>query len=481
MRFTDFVNETVVTNKGVFLLTEGIEHIEDLPPEEFIQAVRNLSSMIATEKLDGSNLVFGFDIKGKFYTSRESKGGSNKIYNIEDYTNRAADNGFKSAHAALKQIAPKLKTIVKSGEAVEVEVLFGRQPNAIVYGANYIAFLRMIPGDNGEAPNQSKIKQLHKELGGEQSTIEVPITTTEDGINIKTVPTKLTWKFTSVSFIDQHHFDKVDVSQELTTFENWLKTNPPSSFKTKKAFLDATRQFKLPIKEKFLNSVVRSLKPALRDTDVESSEDIGIEGVVLLDPNTGKQTKIVDKSVFTLINQFNYAIRNQIKGRGVNISNWADLFTVFDASINPNPHTSSLYDDMLTRINEVVGIPGLEKYMGITRTLKKFNSPEEFVKNWKIQNMDRAKPEIAGAIQEGIRDLNKARDQFTKEWKKYRLKLNSGREIYYTEEIKNRTLMVFAETLQELQGLLRDVQNAQTLADLAVAIFGKQLKAINDA
>ncbi len=476
MRFTEFVTESVVTNRGIFVLNEGIDHIEDLPPEDFVRAVRNMSKMIATEKLDGSNLIFGFDSSGKFYTSREAKGGSDRFYSVNDYANRAADNGFKAAHAALEKVAPKLKKVVDSGEAVEVEVLFGRQPNAIVYGSNYIAFLRMIPGDNGEMPDQDKIKQLHSEMKGDSVTVEVPVVTTEDGMKLTTKNEKMDWKFTSVSYVEQHHFERVNTEEELAKFEEWLKDNPPANFKTKKAFLDATRKFMLPIKEKLLDGIVRTLKPALRDVDVSSSEDIGVEGVVLLDPKTGKQTKLVDKSIFTLINQFNYAIRNQIKGRGVSTKNYEGLFKVFDASIGPQG--ASLYDDMLARINNVVGVPGLERYMGITRAIKKFSSPEEFLKAWKTQDVNQAKQGVSAGIKEGLEDLEQARQNFGQNWKEYKLTLSSGREIQYTDEIYKRTMMVFAETRQEMQQMLQDVQNAQTLADIANALYGRQLKAI---
>lgn len=476
MRFTEFVTESVVTNRGIFVLNEGIDHIEDLPPEDFVRAVRNMSKMIATEKLDGSNLIFGFDSRGRFYTSREAKGNADRFYSVNDYSNRAADNGFKAAHAALQKVAPKLKKIVDSGEAVEVEVLFGRQPNAIVYGSNYIAFLRMIPGDNGEMPDQDKIKQLHSEFQKDSVTVETPVTTTEDGQSLTTKDVQTKWTFTSVSFVDSHHFERVNTEQELAKFERWLQDNPLSSFKTKKAFLQATREFMLPIKEKLLDGIVRKLKPALRDVDVSPSEDIGVEGVVMLDPKTGKQVKLVDKGIFSLINQFNYAIRNQIKGRGVSTRNYEDMFQLFNASIGPQG--ASLYDDMLARINQVVGIPGLEKYMGITRTIKKFDSPEDFVKAWKTQDVNQAKSGILAAIKEGISDIDKAREKFRKEKDQYVLRLNNDREIQYTDEVTNRTLMVFAETKQEIQDLWRDVNSSQSLSDIANALYGRQLKAI---
>lgn len=479
MRFSTFVNESVMTRQGIFLLNEGISHIEDLPPEKFLQAIRNISKMIASEKLDGANLIFGIDANGQLYTSREAKGGADRFYSVDDYTNRAADNGFKAAHVALKKVEPKLRKILDRGEAVEIEVLFGRQPNAIVYGSNYIAFLRMVPGDNGEMPDQEKIKELQQELRGDTVSVNVPITTTTDGITLKTQqPTDLKWKFTSVSYIDSHHFEKVDVQQELAEFERWLEQNPPSSFKTKKEFLEATKEFTLPIKEKLLDTIVRKLKPALRDVDVEPSEDIGVEGVVLLDPKTGEQVKLVDKSIFTLINQFNYAIRNQIKsGSHFNPEKYQHLFQTFQAAIKPHG-SQSIYDEMLSKIADIVGIPSLGRYNQITRTIKKYQSPEAFLKDWKVQDVQQAKSGVASAIQQGISELQQARERFKNEWKDYKLTLKSGREIQYTDEIYNRTLMVFAETQQEMQQMLSDVQNADSLADIANALFGKQLKAI---
>jgi len=184
LTFKNFVTETIVTKQGILTLNEGIEHIEALPNNEFIKAIETLSNFIVSEKLDGANLIFGFDSKGKFYTSREAKGGERK-YTIGDYENRAANNGFKGAHQALQAIKPELKQVVDNGEAVEVEVLYGRQPNAIVYGSNYIAFLRILPGDKKQVPDQSKVKQLGDILKGKKVAVSVQVITTDDGVEIK--------------------------------------------------------------------------------------------------------------------------------------------------------------------------------------------------------------------------------------------------------------------------------------------------------
>jgi hypothetical protein len=443
--FKQFNNNTIKTNFGVFQLQENIVHIEDLAPEEFLHNVKNIATLIATEKLDGAQLIAGVDNNGQFYTSREAKGGQRMYKNTTP--TRAAENGFCAAFTALKQVEAEFKAIIKSGEAVECELLFGRQPNAIVYGSNYIAFLRMIPGDNQQDPNQDKIKQLNDTLKGHSEQIETSIITTIDGSQLHSMDQRLIFKFTSVAFIDNFEFHKVDLRKELNEFEAWMEQHPPSSFKTKKAFAEAASKFMLPIKEKLLNDMVRKLKPALRDAEVDSHEQYGIEGIVVLDPTTGKQFKLVDRSVFSVINQFNHAIRNKIKTTGpFNPEAFKHLYQSFEASLGTPGN--SIYDNMLDQIARTINIPELGKYMAITRTLKKFGTLEALVKAMP-QDVSKLRTQIAAIIKTTTFHLDDARKEFIQKWKDYKLRLNNGKEVRYTQEIYNRTLLVFAETSTE--------------------------------
>lgn len=499
MQFKQFLNESVVTQQGVFMLNEGIEHIEALPLPQFINAVKTLAKFQATEKLDGSNLIFGFDTKGKFYTSREAKGGAERLYKTSDYDVRAANNGFAAAHAALDKVKPQLKKVMKSGEACEVEVLFGRQPNAIVYGSNYIAFLRMLPGDTKETPDQSKTKKLQEELKGTTITTETPHVTTKDGVRIETETIKQKWKFASVSVIDSNKFTDVDVEDEIADLERFLEqkdsatgmkngdlitaklTSVPKDKRpaVKKAREDAIAHindhFKLPIKEKFLNNILRVLQPALRDVEVSSFEDLGVEGVVLLNPHTLEQLKIVDKDVFTIINQFNYAIRNEIKATTAGRQ-------TFTASLERD---GDIFGDMLKKAADAVGIPDLGTYTKIKRVLRKYQGANEketlqnFVKDFQTKDVGRLKTRVDAALQEGLHDLEDGRKKFLRDWKTYSLKLRTGKEVRYTEEIKNRTLMVFAEVKQEMDQMRQQVQSAETLGDVAVALYGRALNGIH--
>lgn len=498
--FKGFFESTVVTtnHKVVQMLDEGIQHIEALPHRKFINAVKNIANFIASEKLDGSNLTFGFTDKGEFYTSREAKGGD-RFFHATDYENVAANNGNKSAHQALKKMEPLIKTIMKDGDACEVELLFGRQPNAIVYGSNYIAFLRMIVGDNKEEPDQSKVKQLGDTLKGKTVKIQVPIVTTNDGVKLSKDTVEHTWKFSSVSYIGGHHFKKVDVDKEINEFEEWLKEKHPTGYtngdlleiklpsvpkgiraEVKKAREEALKTaqhtFMLPIKEKFLNDVMRRIKPALRDVDVNPHEDIGIEGAVFLDPKTQEQFKIVDKDVFSIINQFNYAVRNQLK------SATKGRKPAGDASLGIE---GDVFNNMLSHIAGALGMPQLAHISGIKRTLRKYkgDTPEEtlnnFTHDFKVKDPHSLKTHVKAAIDTGITQTNQALKHYNDNWKNYKLKLKTGKEIGYTDEIHKRTLMVFAELKKELQEMAQKVEQSKSIGDVAMALYGNKLREIH--
>jgi hypothetical protein len=497
--FKSFFESTAVTSSNkVINLYEGIEHIEALPHKDFISAIRNIANFIASEKLDGSNLTFGFTNEGHFYTSREAKGGQ-RFFMDSDYQNIAANNGNKSAHLALKKMEPLLKSIMENGDACEVELLYGRQPNAIVYGSNYIAFLRMIVGDNKNDPDQSKVKKLGDTLKGKISTIKVPIVTTYDGVKLVHENAEHKWKFSSVSYIGGHHFKKVDVNKELQEFEEWLNEKHPTGYKNKdlleiklpsvpkeiraevkkaraEAIKTSQHTFMLPIKEKYLNAVMRKIKPALRDIEVNPDEDIGIEGAVFLDPKTQKQFKIVDKSLFTTVNMFNHSIRNEIKSatRGRPKFEGATLGLEGD-----------IFNNMLLHIAGAVGIPSLAHISGIKRTLTKYKGANRqetlrnFVSDFKVKEPNSLKTHVKAALDQGITQLNSSLQNYNKNWKQFRTTLETGKEIGYTDEIHKRTLMVFAETRKQIQDMANKIDQAKTLEDIAMILYGDRLRLIH--
>jgi len=243
-----------------------------------------------------------------------------------------------------------------------------------------------------------------------------------------------------------------------------------------KLITDASKQFKLPIKEKFLDEVLRVLKPALRDVSVEPHENIGVEGVVFLNPKTLEQFKIVDKDIFTIINQFNYAIRNEIKST-------ARGRPKFEATLGREG--LDIFGQLLKRIADVVGIEGLGEYVTIARTLHKYvgatptDTLNNITKAFATSKVNTLKPAIASVINESLVELTSALEKYNSEWQTYNLPLKTGKNVRYTDEIHHRTLMVFAEAREEMKEMLKGVQKAKTPADIAVALYGKQLKSLH--
>ena len=465
--------------------SSGIPHIEALPPETFINAIENISKFIITEKLDGANLIFGFDDKGRFYTSRERKGGI-KRYSVNEYSDESMNNGFKAAHAALEQIKELLLKIVGRGNAIEVEILFGRQPNAIVYGSNYIAFLRAVRSDSNNQPNQQIIDQLYTKLENKTVTVEVELITTDDGIELKKVKTPIKWKFARASVIDNKVFSSIDVSKEIRRFRDWLYeeirlddnfvltrndiitsnlNKIPKKYREQVKHLreqfktQAKEQFILPVKEIYINNVLRKLKPKLRDIEVSDDEDLGIEGVVFLDPETQFQFKLVDKDLFTTINNFNWLVRSLIKttSRGRRI----DLPLFSDREID-------IFNSLMMKIGKLFDHKQLEHSSSIKQFFKRYkgNNLDETLTNVAktiYHNTDDIKHEILKYIKQGINELDQLYEKYIDNVDKIKIELKNGKTIKYNKEIHKRTLLEFAETRKTLFDYLEKIKNAKDI------------------
>lgn len=486
--------------------SKSIEYLEDLDVGDFIAAIRNLHKSIVAEKLDGTALTFGLDDDGEFYTTRSGKGSSDKLfYKAADWGISAASNGFKATHAALKKHLDVIKSIMEPGNAMDVEIMFGRQPNTIVYGLdgyNYIAFLKSTPGTNKELKvDQKKVKKLYNKLKDATSDVRTINVDTTDGENLIQAPTVTNWKFTTPEFINANHFADTDVNKDIDKLEKYLgrKNEPMSDLlrkdvtnfeaakmsltevktpirsqakKIKEDVLDTImNDYKLPIKQTLLDKFVSKVKPRLQDRDVEPSEDLGMEGIVVLDPKTQKQFKIVDKDTFSTLNKFNYEIRNNI--RGVVRSEDEDA---------PLALRGGLLGTAKIRIARLFNMPGLGKGYTTKRVIAKFKgeTPEETVTNIANSLGDADfrsyKEKILAIIANTSKELQETLDNFKANFHDYKVKLENGKEVGYTPEVVRRTLLVFAETRQSLQRMRTKIEESQNMEDIVTGMFGKPIK-----
>lgn len=494
-----------LTFKTFALLNEGasdysISHLEDLDVESFIRAIDKLHDLQAVQKLDGANLRMGLDDNGRMYTSREQKGGK-RFFSQKDFPDKSSFDGFRAAHELLTKVEPEVKAILSPGEAVNMEVIYGAQPNTVFYGKdnlNYLAFLEMLPGDDpSKDPDQRKIAKLNQILKGKTVTVKTMASDTTDGEMISRAPRLTDWQVTVSDRVPEHEIKSLDFSGELSSLKNYLKKmNKVASslgremtnfevLKDKSQKLADERQlildkineeYKLPIKKKLLDAVVYKQKPSLRGAIDDAGAYSGIEGVIFTDPKTRERFKIVDRDVFTKINKFNYQVRNGIATR--------------TTSVDPNMPLEShggLVGQARSRSIKLFGLENADLPSQTKKVLAKFkgDSEEETIGNLVDSlhqlNFESIKRKIQSIYAYTLDELDDSLTTFKKNADGYELELPNGSKIKYTKEIRRRTLLTFAEAKKDLLLTLAKIKRTHDMYEIIELFFSKQLSTLSSA
>ena len=251
--------------------SRGIKHLEDLPFKELQNAMNHIQEYVITEKVDGSEILFGIDNTG-FYTSREMHGGK-RIYNVDDYELTFSNTYKRSAHLALEQALPQMQLAgLKIGDQVEAEVLYGEVPNVVPYSPNmnFVIFLRTTEGS-------VDINLLTDKLAGYSTDISLLVPYTPDGIQI---------------------LNKIEKN-------TWLFSRTPVIFNSIPTYIS---KFKSPIDIK--NAI---LEDFVRERTSAFGPPTGwIEGIVLANPITGHRFKVIDKDVFLAEKNHQWKYRDEL-------------------------------------------------------------------------------------------------------------------------------------------------------------------------
>lgn len=478
------------------VLLEGITHLEDLPLKEFIRTVETLKDKIVTEKLDGANLWFGLDENGVF-TSREGKSPKkSRFYDVGDYAMVSAYNGFRAAHLALEAVEPSIKKYFQNGDTAEIEVLFGRQPNTVTYGVgdkNFIVILRAV----NDTPDE-RVQNLANALKNKVVAVKSTVVSSPDGENLQQEDVNMKWEFTRVAPMDTKQVDTKEAMKLLSELKKYLKqknealegmsneqvaelslTSVPKpqreEAKKERERVNAyiMTEFKGPIKELLLNNFVRKVKPFLQAQDLDPSEDIGVEGVVVRDPVSGSQTKIVDKDVFTAINIFNTAVRNNISG----LVRTADQ----DAPVEAR---GGVFGQAKIRIAELLGAKELAVSSSAKRFITKFKqadaaaTAEALAKSLNITSLPSVRTKTSAILKNALQEIDGILNDFKQEAGEFKLQLKTGKEIGISPEIMKRTLTAFAETKADVNKVNSAVLKSRTPAELVLALYGRTIESL---
>jgi len=461
-----------------------------------------MADMQASEKLDGSQLWVGIDQDGKLYTSRAGKRKSaENMYSADSYPMIANYNGFRATHLALEKEQEKIKNVLQPGQTVELEVLYGRQPNAVTYGANdknYIAFLRGVDGTPDE-----KADALATALKGVTTTVSTKVIDTTDGENLSEVPVSLQFQFVAAQKIDTKKVEDTNIKSKLAKLRTFLEKGstavgndeylngellktPLNSFPkeiaaeakiAKQQLKDKVQtQFKLPIKKELLDKFVSQVKSPLAAMDLHPNEDIGIEGVVLRD-SLGNQIKIVDKDKFTTINKFNHSIRAAISG----------VIRTTDQS-KPIEDRGGIVGEMKIRIADLLGNKDLARgaeAKKIFSTLKGDTvvstvkaAEKQFQGTTDFQGLKR---KILADIESTQRLLKQNLVSFKKTKDKEKIRLKSGKILGLSDANVKKTLLTFAEAKKDLDALHAKVSKSTRLGQIIASLYGRHILAVQNA
>ena len=478
-------------------LNEGITHIEDLSIDKFIEIIKNIFNFRVSEKIDGANLWFGLDDSDIFYTTREQKSGDkDRKYASSDYSKVAAYNGFRSAHDALESFMKlgKYRGHLHPGDKIEIEVVFGKQPNVVKYsedGTNYIVLLRPVDGTS-----QAHFDKLADALNGKETTVQSNIIDTLDGQHLVTSKSPFKWKIVKnvsekvssslishksvlkiVGKLESFLKDRNDVvskalNREVSNFEAMtmrlvgIPAAAKEVIKSEKDVLNqqVLTQFKLPIKKQLFADLLDNGE--FLSSTIKSKERSDLEGFVLSDGDN--QIKIVDRDLFTAINEFNFKIRNELNGAVMSDDMEAPLLNKGGVFGNCKLRIANLFD-----IKELARSAKAKKIFASYRGNSVEETAEHFVKSLKIKDFDMYKNKILAILQDTRNDLNERLDIFKRESGDYKVELKNGKTIQYSEESKKRTLLAFAELNKELDKLIQSTKKAKRTEDLILAIYGK--------
>ena len=477
-----------LVNRSKILLKEdayGIAHLEDLPIEQFMRMLKELPKLRCVQKLDGANLVAGVDVQGRFYTSREQKGGK-RFYKITDFPKRPAYDGFKTAHAALEQAKDTFCKVVKSGAAISCEVIYGEQPNTVIYGKNglsYLAFLEPVPGDDPTRQlNYGLAKLLTDALKDTQVSTNIEAADTTDGITFVKSPRPMRWGFARSDvvapediarvdfqdilkqlekFLEQPSGGAEDVGIEMTNYEV-IKDKGQKLADVRKALNEKiSTEYMVPIKEKFLTKLVYKQKPSLHSGRSDDSGFIGIEGLIFTDKNTSERFKIVDRDDFTAVNKFFYQVRNRVVGR----------ITTSNEELSLESR-GGIVGEAKVRCMRLFSIPDLEMPGQAKRALEPFAGADKeetlraLKETVKALSFQAIKRKMSAIMTHCMSELEDELDEFKSGFDSLELELKNGRKVKYTPEIKRRTLMTFAEAFKTTNETLRAIRGAASFGDL---------------
>ncbi len=474
----------------------SIQHFEDVSLKDKLFFVEHLQDFTITEKLDGTSFDFGIDSDGLFYTSRYTKGNTNRIYDPKDWGESGASNVFRAAHIVLSQYVEDFKKYLTSSTVISVEILYGKQPNVVLYGKDdlsYIAILDVI-GYDGDV--SVLVNNIISSTNQKIININDNILFSSDGKTLQHKALITKWKLIKSPVINNKEIEILDFKNvtkqlnvylnatnevlksydvELTNLDVYNKNNKSLDKKYKKMFNEEydivkniVDDFIAQIKNIFVNYI--SKKKSLLGTN----ESKGIEGIVCTDFNTGLRFKIVDKNDFTNINKFYHDVRDKVKS-SIKTDDEAKHIIL----------RGGIYGNMRIRIAKLFNVDGISNSKNLKKIFRKFKMEnyeatlKNFVSSLRYSDNTALQKKIFAIIETTIVELDESVKTFKSTWQTYEYDANN-KKVKYNQEVYDRTLLHYAETFRNMEQLKESVKKPKTMIGLVHILFGKKIEEVQN-
>lgn len=440
----------------------SIQHLDDLPATEFVNVISNLTNYTGSIKQDGANLWFGMD-GDQLYVSREGKSKSAKpMYSPGDFEDIAANDQFKAALIALQTVKTKISTVIQDGENIEIEVIFGSQPNVVKYHEDdshaTIMFLRSIG-----TQSKDTIIKLSNVLRGHTVDVELPVKDSADGISITDESRTINFKFESVE-----HFTLPDVrknegvTSKLQELQNFMSQQSEVAEKSN-AELEVTKTTDENKRAKIDCTIkMNELKGGVKQAVMATFSDDGSlnkEGYVISSKTDDKIFKLVNKHHFTKINEFFQ------KGRKTAIG----VIMTTEPSADPQKR-GGVVGNTKIKISSILGRPDFARAQTVKKSLSELGT-QDFLKQFNITDIQGTKIKIIKAIDDGMRLLNVELSRF-KTTKGGSINVG-GENVSYPNSVVSRTKLAFAEAFADLKNLKDLIVKSTTVEQLISAVYGR--------
>lgn len=445
------------------LLQEGIIHIDDLAVDKFINVIDNITYYSASEKQDGANLWVGVE-GGKLFTSREGKHkASDRKFSVDQWENISPNDQFKAAHLALAKVETQIKKILSDNDVIEIEVIFGPQPNVVVYsdsGDSYIVFLRAV--DNTDS---SKVGKLQAELQNNSVDVSLKIRTSSDGKSVGEQDTQTKFHFTIPKKYDLSLISKdADFQNSVAKFKQFLSQPSEVEGMSNQELANKKATPEISSKKDQLLLKIEVFKDEIKDVVLNffktDSNNIYREGIVI--SNDHEMIKFVDKTKFSKVNEFYQKQRKMVLSA---ISSTDDD--------QPIEKRGGIVGNMKIRIAALLGNKDLARNQSFRSELSKAGSVTAFIDTLSINDFMTTKRKVL-AILLNCFSLIDAQLQEFKSNNGGELDI-AGNKIKYSDAVVKRTLTAFAESRSEVSRIYEKVKSSNNKVELVYALYDKLL------